>query len=74
MLGSLLNPEANAMPRRRKLLSALVLLSLTLLALPAPVQAQPYDYRHPRRHRYYRPPPPRYHHHHRYYRRPYVPR
>ncbi len=67
MLGFVLTPEAIAMLHCRKLIST-VLLGLTLLALPAPVQAQTYDYRHTRHHRHHRPPH-RVYRHHRYDRR-----
>ncbi len=68
MVGFGLSPETIAMSGCRKLISAMLVLGLTLLAFPASLQAQPYDYRHPRRHRHYRPPP---HHHYHHDRRPY---
>lgn len=54
----------------RKLLATMLVLGLTLLALPGPAQAQYYYDRY--HHRHYRPPPRRYHHRH-YDGRPYLP-
>ena len=59
------------MPPPRKLMTALIVLTLAALALPGPAHAQYYYDRY--HHRHYRPPPRRHHYYRHDDRRPYLP-